>query len=288
MRLAACYSERYQVPGLAHFERLRRTAVAATALGLIDVHAPDEAPVESLLRLHHRSYVEAILSGTGTLARSPYLPWSAELVSACRLMLGGQLAAARRALEDGCAVNVACGFHHAHPERGGGYCVFNGLAFVASELADVAVCVLDCDEHGGDGTEAFCAQLPNLEAISIFGSRFGIRGQPRSRALAVPRDPDEPSDASFLGALDQALESIVRRRPDLVLYQASTDSHIDDPKSTLRLTTETLATRDQRVLRALAGTGIPVVISFAGGYQSAERVAILQCHTLEIACRVFG
>jgi acetoin utilization deacetylase AcuC-like enzyme len=252
------------------------------------VHAPAEVSLDALLRLHHRDYVEAMLSGSGALARTPYLPWSPGLVSACRHMLGGQLAAARRALADGCAVNIACGFHHAHPDRGGGYCVFNGLAHVAAELADLTVCVLDCDEHGGDGTEAFCGQLPNLEAISIFGSRFGIRGQPRSRALAVPRSDDEPSDAAFLGALDQALDSIVRRRPDLVLYQASTDSHIDDPKSTLRLTTETLATRDQRVLRLLAGTGIPVVISFAGGYQSAERVAVLQCHTLEIACRVFG
>ena len=67
------------------------------------------------------------------------------------------------------------GFHHAHPDTGGGFCVFNGLALVAHARPTLKVAVLDCDEHGGDGTEAFAKRLINLHTFSVFGSRFGVR-----------------------------------------------------------------------------------------------------------------
>lgn len=125
--------------------------------------------------LHDARYVEAVVHGQMPLAGSAYLPWSNALVDSCLHMLGGQMLAAQLAISHGLAINLACGFHHAHPDRGGGYCVFNGLALVAQQHPMWRVTVLDCDEHGGDGTEAFCALLPNLSAISIFGTRFGFR-----------------------------------------------------------------------------------------------------------------
>lgn len=280
------YSPAYQRSRLAHFERLERAHAMGLSAGVVRVHEPDALDPEALRELHSPRYVDAVVRGEMPLAGSAYLPWSTALVDACLFMLGGQLLAARLALSQGLAINLACGFHHAHPDRGGGYCVFNGLALVAQQHPAWRVTVLDCDEHGGDGTEAFCALLPNLSAISIFGTRFGLRGGTRSRAFSVPReDVAGVSAEDYLAVLDQALSLILDEAPTIVLYQASADSHIDDPKATLRLSSETLAERDWRVFRALRAAGIPVLVTMAGGYQHPDVVAGLYAQTITLAAK---
>lgn len=279
------YHPAYQASGLAHFSRLAKTRELLLQHPRVRVHTPDRLDPQCLRTLHEANYVEAVLHGQMPLAGSAYLPWSPGLVEACLHMLGGQMLGTQLARTHGLAINLACGFHHSHPARGGGYCVFNGLALVAHQHPELRVAVLDCDEHGGDGTEAFCAQLPNLSAISIFGTRFGVRGGVRSRALAVPREieGEAASGRAYLDVLDQALDELIVAAPDLVLYQASADSHEQDPKSTLRLSSATLAERDLRVFRALLHAGIPVLVTVAGGYQLPFEVAALYMQTVQTA-----
>jgi acetoin utilization deacetylase AcuC-like enzyme len=283
MNVDAVYGADYQASGLDHFRRFAWLYEQALLAQLIRPHEPEMIELARFRGLHSDSYLDAMASGRTSLATTSYLPWSPGLLRTCLSMSGGQLTAARLALSRGLAVNLACGFHHAHPEYGGGYCVFNGLALVAAEHPSLRVSVLDCDEHGGDGTEAFCHLLPNLSAISIFGTRFGLRGGGRSVALQVPREDELPRDEGFLQSLDQALDALLHTRPDLVIYQASADSHVDDPKATLKLSSDTLAVRDRRVLRAMQWAGIPVLITLAGGYQADEAVGQLYLSTLRIA-----
>jgi acetoin utilization deacetylase AcuC-like enzyme len=284
------YHPAYQASGLAHFSRLEKTHEQLLPKSLVRVHAPQPVDPQSLRTLHDERYVDAVLHGHMPLAGSAYLPWSPGLVDACLHMLGGQLLAAQLARQHGLAINLACGFHHSHPTRGGGFCVFNGLALVAQQHPELRVAVLDCDEHGGDGTEAFCALLPNFSAISIFGTRFGVRGGVRSRALAVPRkfEGGGARGRDYLAVLDQALHELLVAAPDLVLYQASADSHVQDPKSTLRLSSATLNERDWRVFRALLHAGIPVVVTVAGGYQQPAEVAALYLQTIQSASRALA
>lgn len=280
----AVYSADYQASGLTHFSRLDWLYRRALTLDWVELHCPAPLPLRQLRGLHSDDYLLAMECGQGSLARSSHLPWSPGLVESARSMLGGQLLAVDLALEHGLAFNLACGFHHAHPDRGGGFCVFNGLALSAAQHPELDVLVLDCDEHGGDGTEVFSERLANLTAISIFGTRFGVRGGLRSIAMPVPpAEDDGRRDAGYLQTLDQALDLILNREPDIVLYQASADSHLDDPKSLLKLSTQTLATRDHRVFAALSSAGIPVVVTLGGGYQSPEVVGGLYLQSLETA-----
>lgn len=278
------YDTAYLADDLPHFRRLGQTWALAVGLGLARGHAPDPLPDGLLEQLHDPLYVDAVRRGIAPLCNSAYLPWSPALVRACEAMLGGQLSAARIARRSGLCVNLACGFHHAHPQRGGGYCVFNGLALVALAHPELKVAVLDCDEHGGDGTEAYCALLPNLRAISVFGTRFGITGGERSLALRVPRDASGAAEpAGYLEVLDEALGRLLDDPPDLVLYQASADTHSADPRASLKLSTATLARRDQCVFATLRAAAIPVVVTLAGGYQAPGDVAALYLQTLRIA-----
>lgn len=283
MTLPLVYHPSYAPPEIPHFARLAEVAAMAQREGIGRFHSPQPLPAERLRGLHEDAYIDAVLAGRLPLAASAYLPWSRPLVDACLHMLGGQLLGAQLALEHGVSVNLACGFHHAHPGAGGGFCVFNGLALVAHAHPALQVAVLDCDEHGGDGTEAFTQRLPNLRALSVHGSRFGLRGSSRSRALRVPGGGSAEVNRNYLDVVDQALDELLADPPALVLYQAGMDPHEDDPRATLRVSGATLAARDRRVFDCLRKAGIPVLAVLAGAYQAPATVAELYRGTLRAA-----
>lgn len=280
------YHPSYACGGLEHFARLVLTAkTVATQSGCSLRMAPAVA-LPLLGELHDPDYVASFLSGEGSLASSSYLPWSAALRDGVLRMLGGQLAAANAALAENVAANLALGFHHAFPSRGGGFCTFNGLALVALAHPTLKIAVLDCDEHGSDGTEAFCARLENLWNFSVFGTRFGLRGSVRSRLLQVPRGEDARS--GFRTVISQALEEIAKLKPDLLIFQAGFDSHINDPRGTLGLTDSDFSHRDSAVFAYCKANSLPVLVSFAGGYQAADISAAHYVSTLSAAATAYG
>ena len=59
---------------------------------------------------------------------------------------------------------------------------------------------------------------------------------------------------------------LAEHQPDLLLYQAGADPHIDDPYGGI-LTTHDLLERDRTVFRAARELGVAVAWNLAGGYQ---------------------
>ncbi|HSP79480.1 MAG TPA: histone deacetylase, partial [Myxococcaceae bacterium] len=108
---------------------------------------------ESLERVHTARYLDALWSGTLSEAEVRRLgfPWSEALLTRSLASVGGTVAAARAALEEGLAGNLAGGTHHAFADHGEGYCVFNDIAVAIRVLQaegrlERAV-VVDLDVH---------------------------------------------------------------------------------------------------------------------------------------------
>jgi acetoin utilization deacetylase AcuC-like enzyme len=171
-------------------------------------------------------------------------------------------------------------------ERGVGFCALNGLALVAHVHRDLRVFVIDCDEHGGNGTEEFAAELPNLYTASIFGTRFGCRGGARSWAFQVVDSKD--SWRKYRRALREVQQLLRVHRPELLIYQAGADCHEDDPKSRARMNERAMYDRDLIVFIMAAKLKIPTVFLVAGGYQSPDVVARLNENSVRAARVVFG
>lgn len=285
-RIPAYFSEAYAPTGVPLLARLRTTRDTLTRLDLVELHEAEPLPLGRLNGLHDPAYTQAFLDGVEPMASQQGIRWSPEVRDATLAMLGGQLQAADHALRERTMVlNMARGFHHAHPAGGSGFCPLNGLALLAHAMPDRQVLVIDCDEHGGNGTEEFAARLPNLHAVSIFGTRFGCRGGTRSWAFHVTH---EQGFTHYLAALDEALALVDTIRPDLVVFQAGADCHRDDPKSQLRLSTDELIQRDRRIFGGLAQRDRPTLITLAGGYQAARRVARLNANTVRSAIECLG
>lgn len=281
-RIRAYYSPRYTAGGAPLFARLGQAAALIGANPAVDMVAPQLCGRDQLQGLHDAEYLSCFLTGEEPLASSQGISWSPAIRDATLAMLGGQLEGAAHVMaHGGVAANLARGFHHAVPQRGTALCPLNGLALVAHAMPDKRIVVLDCDEHGGNGTEEFSAGLPNLYNISIFGTRFGCRGGPRSWAL--PSRRSDTTTHEYGEALAQAESHVAALRPDLLVYQAGVDCHIKDPKGRTGLTTRELFRRDLRVFRMAGQQQLPVLFVLAGGYQAPRGVARLNRNTMRAA-----
>jgi acetoin utilization deacetylase AcuC-like enzyme len=255
---------------IAKYELLRQRVLDEVAAP-DEMHEPERIDRESLLRVHTAAYVDAFTNGTLDEAsvRRMGFPWSRELVERSYRAVGGTMEASRFALTHGIAMNLAGGTHHAFPDRGEGFCVFNDVAIAIRSLqAEQAIeraAIIDLDVHQGNGTNAIFAGDDRVFTFSMHGGR----NYPFTKvtgSLDIELD-DGCDDANYLRLLDDALPMVIREsRPDLVVYLAGADPHEDDRLGRLRLTTEGLARRDVMVLETVREVGIPVVVTIAGGY----------------------
>jgi len=252
--------------------RLLREALLASGVLQADELVPSElVDVQSLLRVHSARWVRAVLDNRLTEAEQRRLgfPWSPELVLRSRAAVGGTCSAAVRALAEGIGGNLAGGTHHAFPDHGEGFCVFNDIAVSIRALQAAGsirrALVVDLDVHQGNGTAAVFEGDPEVFTFSMHGERnFPFRKQRSSLDIALA---DGAGDEVYLDVLARHLPRVVEAaRPDLLYYQAGVDPLAEDTLGRLSLTHAGLEARDAFVLEAAQRSGVPVVVTLGGGY----------------------
>jgi len=265
--------------------KLPFVARLAEEQGYAELVAPEPVGRKELELIHQKRFVKSVMTGKGKLADCAFGFWSESYRDGVLAINGGNLLAAKMALEDGIAANVGQGFHHARAEFGAGFCTFNGLALVAALNPDLPVLVIDCDEHAGDGTAELTVKIPNLTNFSICGSRMGCRENERS----ILRHVERRDEAAYRKHLREALDFAASTKPALVIYQAGMDPHEDDPLARSKMTGDFLRYRDTFVMETLAlELEIPFFFVLAGGYQEPieDKLVPLHLGTFEIAAKV--
>jgi acetoin utilization deacetylase AcuC-like enzyme len=131
-------------------------------------------------------------------------PWSPELLERSRRSVGGTVAACRAAPEDGVAMNLAGGTHHAYADHGEGFCVLNDCAIAAramqAEGRAARLAILDCDVHQGNGTAALFAGDDSVFTFSVHGANnFPLHKEKSDLDLELP---DRADDDMYLEAVD--------------------------------------------------------------------------------------
>jgi acetoin utilization deacetylase AcuC-like enzyme len=234
------------------------------------MQAAPRASWEELGLVHDAAYLAAVRGGgldAGAQRRLGF-PWSEGLVSRSRRSTGGTLSALAWAFAHGAAGHLAGGTHHAFRDRGEGFCVFNDLAVAIAvarrDHGAARPAVIDLDVHQGNGTAALFAGDEAVFTLSLHGDRnYPFHKEPGSLDVDLP---DGCDDATYLAALDPALERVAAHRPDLLLYQAGVDALAGDRLGRLALTHAGLRARDARVFTLAARLGVPLVVTLGGGY----------------------
>ncbi len=240
-----------------------------------DLLEPEPAADDDVLLVHDLEYVTKLK--TGRLSYVEILrmevPYSPELVKAVWLSAGGSILAARRALEDGGAVNIGGGFHHAFPDHGEGFCVIHDVAIAIRRLQkDKAIeraLVVDLDVHQGNGTAAIFGGDRNVFTLSMH--QENNYPQPKPPSTLDVNLPDGIGDEDYLALLGKALEQAYDDgKYDLVFYLGGADPYCEDQLGGLALTLKALERRDDMVFEEARKRKLPVAVTLAGGY--ARRV----------------
>lgn len=256
-----------------------------------------EAPAASdgeLALVHTPEYIQGVANGTleGSLQREIGFPWSPAMAERARRSVGATVAAARDALTQGVAGNLAGGTHHAYAHKGGGFCVFNDIAVTARLMQAEAwrhhrqslrVAVIDLDVHQGNGTAHIFAKDPSVFTLSLHGEKnFPFRKEPSDLDVGLP---DGCTDEPYMAALHQALQTLQDSfDPQLLIYLAGADPHEGDRLGRLKLSQDGMQARDRVVMDWAWQRRLPVVLCMGGGYgHDIETTVQVQLQTWSVA-----
>jgi acetoin utilization deacetylase AcuC-like enzyme len=251
----------------------------------IRLHVPPGATDTQLGRIHSSGYLSAVVSGSLEPAevRRIGFPWSPELVERSRRSVGGTIAAARVALDEGWAVNLAGGTHHAYADHGEGFCVFNDVAVAVRDLQAhrlaARAAVVDLDVHQGNGTAALFAGDPEVFTVSVHGAgNYPFRKERSDLDIDLP---DGTEDGPFLDAVERGVDAALRSRPSVIFFVAGVDAYVGDSLGRLAVTREGMAERDRIVYDRCEEAGVPVATVMAGGYApEVDTIAALHAATV--------
>lgn len=243
---------------------------------------PSPINPEVLHAIHDPAYVDSLVKGSLPLVKMRRIgfPWSEALLKRSLTSLGGTLLTVDEAIKRGIAVHLTGGYHHAHYDFGSGFCLFNDLILAAQHALshpDIEkVLIIDCDVHHGDGSAAMAKDTPAIVTFSVHCDKNFPSRKPDSD-IDLPLERHTTTEQylrDFLPCLNLAL---AQHRPDLVIYDAGVDIHIDDELGYLDVCQQGIATRDRAVLEACHSQHIPVAAVIGGGYRT-EQSALVPLH----------
>jgi acetoin utilization deacetylase AcuC-like enzyme len=273
---------------MAKYSALRARLLRDGIVSATDLHEAPRAAWEDIRLVHTLAYVTAVEQGTlpREVERRIGFPWSPEMVERARRSVGATIGAARAALHDGIAANLAGGTHHAFADRGEGFCVFNDVAVAARVLqrdhAIARIAVVDCDVHQGNGTAAIFRGDTSVFTLSVHGAK----NYPFLKELSDldVELADSTGDEPYLAQLAHSLDVVLDYDPQVVFYLAGADPYEGDRLGRLKLTIAGLEQRDRHVLTRLHAAGIPVVITMSGGYApDVEAIVTIHANTIRAA-----
>ena len=239
-------------------------------------HAPEPCPREWLEAVHCPTYVDEVFRAEVPREKERRIgfPVTPQIASRVRHTNGGTWLAAQLARAHGYAANSAAGSHHALHDTGAGYCVFNDLAVASNRLLAEGdaqrILIVDCDVHQGDGTASLTAGREDIFTLSLHAEKnFPARKARSSCDVALP---DGVDDDGYMAVLTRYLPEIIESfAPDLILYQAGVDPHVDDRLGRLSLTDDGLIMRDRFVISEARRRSIPIASALGGGYGDDQR-----------------
>ncbi|QSX31250.1 histone deacetylase [Shewanella cyperi] len=279
-RLALPPKHRFPISKYAHLYHYLLNSGLASEQQFI---SPKPTHAAELERVHDAGYVQAFIQGTldAKAIRRLGFPWSQHLVTRTLHSVAGTALCARRALDQGIALHLAGGYHHAHHDFGSGYCVFNDLVFAARQLLDSGevdkVMIIDCDVHQGDGTATLTAGDRDIVSCSFHcDANFPARKPQSDYDIALAPGT---GDNEYLDSVNTTVNYLLElEKPDIILYDAGVDIHADDALGLLSVSLQGLYLRDLSLLTQAKQRGIPLAAVIGGGY-SPDPLQLTQRHS---------
>ena len=283
-----------------HPERIARIEAVNDALAgdSYAALARREAPLatkEQLQRVHVGGYVDLVLDN---IPEDGYARLDADTVLSpgsgeAGLRAAGAIIAAVDEVVSGNADNAFCAVrppgHHAEPERGMGFCLFNNVAVGAMHARAAhglqKIAIVDFDVHHGNGTQAMFENDPD----TLFASTHqyphypGTGGADETGVGNIFNAPLSANSggAEFRAAMEEKILPALRDfKPDMVFVSAGFDAHARDPLASLNFEERDFEWATGKLLDIAAEfSGGRLVSTMEGGYDLEALANSVEAHT---------
>ncbi|QKZ13120.1 histone deacetylase [Spirosoma sp. KUDC1026] len=249
------------------------------------------APVDDhwVLGVHTAEYVHQLKTRTidPAMMRRIGFPLTAELIHREWIITQGTIDCTRKARQDGVAMNVAGGTHHAFPDRGEGFCMLNDVGVAAHYLLETGqskrILVIDLDVHQGNGTAVMFQQEPRVFTFSMHGKdNYPLKKEQSDLDIELATGT---ADEVYLNTLYDTLPGLIRREaPDFLFFVSGVDILGSDRLGKMSVSREGCLQRDTFVFEQARKYDLPITVSMGGGY-SPRLVDIVEahCNTFRVA-----
>ncbi|WP_025742614.1 histone deacetylase family protein [Aquimarina pacifica] len=251
---------------------------------------PDAAPI---LAIHTQEYYDELIhvSLAPKAARKIGFPLSKALVDREVIITDGTITASKYALENGIAMNIAGGTHHAYTDHGEAFCLLNdqaiGARYLLQQNLAKKILIVDLDVHQGNGTAEIFKNDPLVFTFSIHGANnYPFKKEKSDLDIELA---DNTEDNKYLEILKTTLPKLIKnQKPDFIYYLSGVDILATDKLGKLGCSIQGCAQRDLFVLETCKDLEIPVMCSMGGGY-SPDIKTIVEAHanTFRIAQDIY-
>ncbi|RRO13517.1 histone deacetylase family protein [Flavobacteriaceae bacterium 14752] len=235
-----------------------------------------------ILLAHDKLYVEKLYACQiePRQARKIGFPLSSELVKRERVITNGTILACDYAIQNGIAMNIAGGTHHAYRNRGEAFCMLNDQAIGAHYLLNnklaKSILIVDLDVHQGNGTAEIFKDDHRVFTFSMHGkNNYPFKKEISNLDIALE---DDTTDEKYLEILKLHLPKLIdQTQPDFIFYLSGVDIVKTDKLGKLGCSVKGCKERDRYVLETCFEKGLPVEVSMGGGYSKDIKI-IIEAH----------
>lgn len=255
--------------------------------------SPKPCSDEITLLTHDKAYLDKLRNQTLSAKEQRHIgfPQSPQLTQRELIITQGTIDCCQYAFENGVALNVAGGTHHAFAERGEGFCLLNDFAVASNYLLHqkrvTQILVIDLDVHQGNGTAKLFEDNSAVFTFSMHGrNNYPFHKEKSDLDVALE---DGITTESYLQKLSAILPSLIEKvKPDFAFYLSGVDILETDKFGKLKVTIDGCKERDRFVFSLLHQHNVPCAVAMGGGYSPQLKTIVeAHCNTFRLAKEIY-